>query len=74
MFKDYMGDGVYIDGKNLNDFVLTTENGVSITNTIHIDLDMIKRIQRYATVYLPAKVKEERQIKQAEEKQADDFR
>jgi hypothetical protein len=44
--KDYLGDGVYaqFDGYHV---ILTTENGVSITNTIALEPVVIDRLNRY---------------------------
>jgi len=60
MFKDYMGDGVYIEGSGY-DFTLTTEDGISIQNTIVIDEQILKSIVRYVEVYFPAKAQEYRE-------------
>lgn len=35
--KQYLGDAVYYDVDNFGDVVLTTENGVSATNTIVLE-------------------------------------
>lgn len=32
--KQYPGDGVYVDSSEFGDLILTTEDGISITNTI----------------------------------------
>jgi hypothetical protein len=38
MHKDYLGDGCYAErDDNTNDIVLTTENGVEVTNRIVIE-------------------------------------
>jgi len=48
MDKEYVGDGVYIQqGHYRTQIVLTTENGVSIDNTIYLDLNMIGFINKY---------------------------
>jgi hypothetical protein len=46
MNKQYLGDGVYIcyDGFH---FVLTTENGISVTNKICLDGETIKALIKY---------------------------
>lgn len=38
--KKYMGDGVYAEWTADNRIILTTENGISITNTIVIERDV----------------------------------
>lgn len=45
-YKEYIGDGVYaqVDQYSL---VLTTENGISETNRIHIDVGDIPALERY---------------------------
>lgn len=45
--KSYVGDGVYIECDGY-DFILTVSNGIHTTNTIIVDLDMIKIIADYA--------------------------
>ena len=44
--KDYLGDGVYVrcDG---NGFILTTEDGVTATNTIYLEMFVLRAFQRY---------------------------
>ena len=37
MKKTYLGDGVYIQFTDDNHIVLTTEDGISITNTIYLE-------------------------------------
>lgn len=46
MNKDYLGDGVYIetDGYGL---ILTTEDGISIQNTIYLEPEVLSAINRY---------------------------
>lgn len=38
--KSYLGDGVYLEIDEYNCVVLTTENGISITNRIFLKLDI----------------------------------
>lgn len=46
--KDYMGDGVYIEQEDLDgSIVLTTENGIDITNSIYIEPQVWDAIKRY---------------------------
>jgi hypothetical protein len=44
--KAYLGDGVYI---NFNGwaYVLTAENGISATDTIYLEPDVIENLNRY---------------------------
>lgn len=43
MGKFYIGDGVYLETDGF-DIKLTTEDGVSVSNTIFLNLDMINLI------------------------------
>ena len=45
--KDYLGDGVYADFDGFA-FTLTTENGVSVTNTIVLEPMVMSALARYA--------------------------
>jgi hypothetical protein len=45
--KDYIGDGVYI-GLMDGGLVLTTEDGISVTNIIWLDPDVFLALVRYA--------------------------
>jgi hypothetical protein len=44
--KDYIGDGVYVefDGYGL---VLTTENGIEVTNTIVLEPDVFLALKQF---------------------------
>ena len=44
--KEYIGDGIYIKDMGYG-VVLTTENGISIQNTIHIEPMEFKTIEFY---------------------------
>jgi len=44
--KDYLGDGVYINHDNFHT-ILTTEDGVSVLNTIYLEPGMSKKIMGY---------------------------
>lgn len=50
--KDYLGDGVYAsdDGYHI---ILTTENGISTTNTIAIEDHVWNALMRYANRVWP---------------------
>lgn len=49
MDKHYLGDGVYIQFDGYG-FVLTTENGVEVTNTIvlepHVYMNLVEYVKR----------------------------
>lgn len=44
--KAYLGDGVYVDFDGFH-IVLTTENGISITNTIYLEPSVYKALTAY---------------------------
>ena len=46
MSKEYLGDGVYCDYDGFY-FILTTEDGISITNTIYLEPGIIERFLKY---------------------------
>lgn len=50
--KRYLGDGVYadFDGEVIT---LTTENGVSVTNTIELDRHVMKSFDIYRQTLIP---------------------
>ena len=45
--KVYLGDGVYVRFDKTGDVVLTTENGISITNTIVLEPEVVQSFQLY---------------------------
>lgn len=46
--KAYLGDGVYIqEGSYRGEFILTTEDGISVQNTIVLDDVVIAAMIRY---------------------------
>ena len=45
--KLYLGDGVYVDHDGFN-LILTTENGISVTNEIFLEPDIFEALKRYA--------------------------
>lgn len=46
--KEYMGDGIYADwNENSRELILTTENGMEVTNTITIELEYWINISRF---------------------------
>ena len=47
MKKEYLGDGLYCEVEHAQ-FKLTTENGISITNTIFLEPQVYKAFVAYA--------------------------
>lgn len=45
--KEYLGDSVYIQIDSVGRIVLTTEDGLSISNTIYIDQTIMRGILDY---------------------------
>lgn len=45
--KEYLGDGVYADVRDDFQLVLTTENGVDVTNTIYLEPDVWDSLVSY---------------------------
>lgn len=39
--KRYLGDGVYADYNAADQIVLTTEDGISVTNTIYLEAEVV---------------------------------
>ncbi len=46
MTKTYLGDGVYVDTSPLG-LVLTTENGIEVTNRIMLEPEVYKSLAAY---------------------------
>lgn len=46
-FKDYLGDAVYADTDGYG-IILTTEDGISTTNTIVLEPEVLAALNRYA--------------------------
>lgn len=44
--KSYLGDGVYADIEN-GMIKLTTENGISATNTIYLEMEVFDALTKY---------------------------
>ena len=44
--KGYLGDGVYAQTNELDEVILTAEDGIDITNTIVLDKGVIKQLLR----------------------------
>lgn len=52
--KQYLGDGVYAEWRmQEGTLVLTTENGVSITNTIYLEPDVLDALARFIDKVVP---------------------
>lgn len=53
MRKQYLGDGVYLeyDGANL---ILTTENGISVTNRIVLEWEVFQALNKQAALLVTA--------------------
>ncbi len=48
MHKDYMGDGVYVERDDATwDIILTTENGVEVTNRIVLEHGLLDGINKW---------------------------
>ena len=46
--KSYLGDGVYVDiDEFVKSIILTTENGISTTNTIYLEDQVVEALVRY---------------------------
>lgn len=46
--KSYLGDGVYVDWDDATySIVLTTEDGISVTNRIILEPEVLTALQRY---------------------------
>ena len=46
--KTYVGDGVYLEYDNDGDFILTTENGLEITNRIVLEPEVWRSLAKEA--------------------------
>jgi hypothetical protein len=53
MSKAYLGDAVYAEFDRYGALVLTTENGISVTNTIVLEPEVLEQL----AVYLKAAAK-----------------
>jgi hypothetical protein len=49
MIRHYLGDGVYASLRPDHSVILTTENGVSITNTIVLEWEVLMAFDEYLT-------------------------
>lgn len=46
--KRYLGDGVYVDYER-GGLVLTTEDGLRVTNTIFLEAEVLENLERYVS-------------------------
>jgi hypothetical protein len=46
-FKRYLGDGVFADISQFGEVVLTTENGINVTNTIVMEPEVIQAFKEF---------------------------
>lgn len=46
MNKQYIGDGVYVEYDNYQ-VILTTENGIQVTNTIVLEAEVLNNLNEY---------------------------
>ena len=44
--KEYLGDGVYVEVEN-GGLALTTENGIEVTNTIFLEVEVYRALMNY---------------------------
>ena len=44
--KEYLGDGIYAE-LDRGMIKLTTENGICVTNTIHLEPEVMKQLQKF---------------------------
>lgn len=47
MNKQYLGDGVYVERNKSGHVVLTTEDGISATNTIYLEPEVMVALLRW---------------------------
>ncbi len=47
--KVYLGDGVYAEADEYGAIILTTENGLSVTNTIYMEPSVLEALERFKT-------------------------
>ena len=46
--KQYIGDGVFAEvGDSVGDVLLTTSDGVKVTNAIYLDRDVLENLMHY---------------------------
>ncbi len=45
--KSHLGDGVYVDFDGSGSIVMTTENGVEVSNTIYLEPEVLRALDEY---------------------------
>ena len=60
MNKHYIGDGVYVERDELGGLVLTTEDGISVTNTIYLETGVYAALLRYVETHKYAEAENRR--------------
>lgn len=56
--KRYIGDGVYVAFDGYGSIVLTTENGISVTNTIVLEHEVLVELERFVAELRAAEAKQ----------------
>lgn len=51
MEKRYIGDAVYVEIDKWGDILLTTEDGISVTNSIVLEASVYRNLIRYVKEY-----------------------
>jgi hypothetical protein len=51
MEKRYLGDGCYVQEWDAGGLMLTTENGIAVTNTIYLEPEVWRELRAYAAEY-----------------------
>ena len=47
--KEYVGDGVYVEVNKHNQLVVTTEDGVAVTNTVYFEPEVWETLIAWAS-------------------------
>ena len=47
MYKQYLGDSVYAEYDENGQIILTTENGLDVTNKIYLEPEVLQALVRY---------------------------
>lgn len=53
MNKEYLGDGVYVEMQNDYYVVLTTEDGIAVSNTIYLEPEVLIAFERWLNPHFP---------------------
>lgn len=49
--KTYLGDGVYGELDDFGNVILTTSNGIQITNTIHLEPEVLRAMMAWLSAF-----------------------